>query len=165
MNIFKYYEQLFKKIIKANTNLLGVNNTSSIKNLTVETPPPNYNFDISSNAAMILAKENKLNPKLVAEKLIKILKENVNEFEQITIEGPGFLNFKLNDKKKLEFIETILTLEDNFGKLQRNSKINLEYVSANPTGPLHVGHCRGAIFGDVLANILSFCGFQVTREY
>ena len=85
MNIFKYYEQLFKKIIKANTNLLGVNNISSIKNLTVETPPPNYNFDISSNAAMILAKENKLNPKLVAEKLIKILKENIVNLKKANI--------------------------------------------------------------------------------
>ena len=114
---------------------------------------------------MILAKRTKDNPKNIAEKIKNILKKESKDFSEISIAGPGFLNFKLTNKAWIKIIKDILKSNKSYGSEKNNKKFNIEFVSANPTGPMHVGHCRGAIFGDVLANLLKFNGNKVTKEF
>lgn len=137
-----------------------------LKNLTVELPPKGHKADMSCNVAMILAKFNQKTPLDLANILKKNFLENFKEFEKIDVAKPGFLNinFKIDFWKNHLF--KIIQSDANYGS-NRNlqQKYNIEFVSANPTGPLHVGHCRGAILGDVLSNLLKFNGHLVTKEY
>ena len=146
-----------KKIIDLPDNLKG---------LIVELPPKEHKGDMSCNVAMILAKFNKKTPLDLANILKKNFLENFKEFEKIDVAKPGFLNinFKIDFWKNHLF--KIIQSDANYGS-NRNlqQKYNIEFVSANPTGPLHVGHCRGAILGDVLSNLLKFNGHLVTKEY
>ena len=122
--------------------------------------------DISCNVAMILAKVNEKSPLDIGAVLKKKLLENFNEFEKIDLVKPGFLNlyFKIHFWKN--FLLRTIEANSNYGSHKESQmKYNIEFVSANPTGPLHVGHCRGAILGDVLANLLKFNGHLVTKEY
>ena len=114
---------------------------------------------------MVLGKSNKINPKDLAQKLKKLFISNINNFAEIEIAGPGFINIKLSKSALIKNINMILKNDKNYGSFKANKTYNIEFVSANPTGPLHVGHCRGAIFGDVLANLLIFNGNKVTKEY
>ena len=146
-----------KKIIDLPDNLKG---------LIVELPPKEHKGDMSCNVAMILAKFNKKTPLDLANILKKNFLENFKEFEKIDVAKPGFLNinFKIDFWKNHLF--KIIQSDANYGSnrnLQQN--YNIEFVSANPTGPLHVGHCRGAIIGDALSNLLKFNGHLVTKEY
>ena len=137
-----------------------------LKNLTVELPPKGHKADMSCNVAMILAKFNQKTPLDLANILKKNFLENFKEFEKIDVAKPGFLNinFKIDFWKNHLF--KIIQSDANYGS-NRNlqQKYNIEFVSANPTGPLHVGHCRGAIIGDALSNLLKFNGHLVTKEY
>ena len=146
-----------KKIIDLPDNLKG---------LIVELPPKEHKGDMSCNVAMILAKFNKKTPLDLANILKKNFLENFKEFEKIDVAKPGFLNinFKIDFWKNHLF--KIIQSDANYGS-NRNlqQKYNIEFVSANPTGPLHVGHCRGAILGDTLSNLLKFNGHLVTKEY
>ena len=146
-----------KKIIDLPDNLKG---------LIVELPPKEHKGDMSCNVAMILAKFNKKTPLDLANILKKNFLENFKEFEKIDVAKPGFLNinFKIDFWKNHLF--KIIQSDANYGS-NRNlqQKYNIEFVSANPTGPLHVGHCRGAILGDALSNLLKFNGHLVTKEY
>ncbi len=146
-----------KKIIDLPDNLKG---------LIVELPPKEHKGDMSCNVAMILAKFNKKTPLDLANILKKNFLENFKEFEKIDVAKPGFLNinFKIDFWKNHLF--KIIQSDANYGS-NRNlqQKYNIEFVSANPTGPLHVGHCRGAIIGDALSNLLKFNGHLVTKEY
>ena len=94
-----------------------------------------------------------------------MLLENINHFEVIEIAGPGFLNIKLSKQGLASNINEIFQNKETFGSKKSNKTYNIEFVSANPTGPMHVGHCRGAIFGDVLSNLLIFNGNKVIKEY
>ena len=114
---------------------------------------------------MVLAKTNKQNPKDLAEKLKKIFLDEIKSFSKIEIAGPGFLNIKLSATALINNINLILKSNKIYGSNNKNKTYNIEFVSANPTGPMHVGHCRGAIYGDVLANFLKFNGNKVTKEY
>jgi len=135
-------------------------------NVTVEPPRDPSHGDISTNAAMVLAKQAKTNPRQLAENIAKQLGE-IDIVDSIDIAGPGFLNLRLtHDVWQNELVE-IAKRADDYGRglANKGQKINVEYVSANPTGPLHMGHCRGAVVGDALATILEFSGYDVIREY
>ena len=131
----------------------------------METPPDKFNFDLSSNAAMILAKNINKNPRVIAEQLKEILLKEIKDFSSIEIAGPGFLNFKINNNTWQKTIDSILKSNKSYGSNKLKKSFNIEFVSANPTGPMHVGHCRGAVFGDVLSNLLIFNGGKVTKEF
>ena len=136
-----------------------------MKGINLEVPPEEFNFDLSCNIAMVLGKKNKINPKLLASKLKDIFLDKINNFSEIEIAGPGFLNIKLSKNALLNNINSILENNKFYGSSKNNASYNIEFVSANPTGPMHVGHCRGAIYGDVLSNLLKFNGNKVTKEY
>jgi arginyl-tRNA synthetase len=160
------YQKKLLDYLKSLKNKKIIDLPYNLKSLTVELPPKGHNADISCNAAMILAKLNKRNPLDLANILKKNLLENFNEFEKIDVEKPGFLNinFKI-DFWKIYLIK-IIQSNVNYGSNKHlKKKYNIEFVSANPTGPLHVGHCRGAILGDSLSNLLKFNGHLVTKEY
>ena len=166
MNLLLDYQKKLLDYLKSLKNKKIIDLHDNLKNLTVALPPKGHNADISCNAAMILAKLNKKNPLDLANILKKNLLENFSEFEKIDVEKPGFLNinFKI-DFWKIYLIK-IIQSNVNYGSNKHlKKKYNIEFVSANPTGPLHVGHCRGAILGDSLSNLLKFNGHLVTKEY
>ena len=165
MNLFDFYANKIKKKIIKNKSIFNLKNQNEIKNIVVETPPDKFNFDLSSNAAMILAKNVNKNPRVIAEKLKAILLKEIKDFSSIEIAGPGFLNFKISNITWQKTIDTILKSNKSYGSNKQKKSFNIEFVSANPTGPMHVGHCRGAVFGDVLSNLLIFNGGKVTKEF
>lgn len=134
--------------------------------ITAEPPKDKSHGDVASNAAMVLAKPLGKNPRAIAEEIVGELKKNRN-IENIQIAGAGFINIKLQNSEWLEVVKNILRNPQEFGKINigKNEKINVEYVSANPTGPMHIGHARNAVIGDVLARILSASGYDVCKEY
>ena len=164
MNIFEKFLINFKSQILENKNKLSLNNLNEFKGVVVENPPVEFNFDLSCNISLILAKLNNKNPRELAVKIKSILEKN-SEIKKIDIAGPGFLNIKLTNETLMVIIKDIIKSKSNYGSKKSDKKYNIEFVSANPTGPMHVGHCRGAIYGDVLANLLKFNGNSVVKEY
>lgn len=151
-----------KKIIEKALKTLNVECNTFI----VEIPNDKKNGDFSTNISMELARTLKKNPRIIAEDIVNNIDKS-NIIERIEIAGPGFINFYINKKYLLNGINEIIKLDSNYGKsdIGNKKKINIEYVSANPTGILHVGTARGASYGDNLSRIMSFAGFDVTREY
>ena len=135
-------------------------------NVAVEPPRDAAHGDMATNAAMVLAKPAKMKPRDIAEALAQKLTA-VNFINVAEVAGPGFLNLRLAPDMWQGVVKTSLSEGAAFGRscLGQGKKVNVEYVSANPTGPLHVGHTRGAVFGDALASLLDYAGFDVTREY
>jgi arginyl-tRNA synthetase len=134
--------------------------------ITVEPPRDASHGDMATNAAMVLAKPAGMAPKIIAEALATELAKDPR-ITEAQLAGPGFLNIRLAASVWQGLVKTILQTGPSFGKskLGQGSRVNIEFVSANPTGPMHVGHVRGAVFGDALARLLSFAGYDVTREY
>ncbi len=165
MNIFDNYLLTITKIILKNKESLNLDNLKNLENVNIEVPPKYFNFDLSTNISLVLSKTNKINPNDLAKSIKDLLLKNISHFEKIEVAGPGFLNIKLSKEGIVSNINSILKDRETYGSKKINKKYNLEFVSANPTGPLHVGHCRGAIFGDVLSNLLIFNGNKVTKEY
>ena len=165
MNIFEYYLSEINKVILNHKDDLKLSNLDNLSNVSLEVPPEQFNFDLSCNISLVLSKSNKLNPKNFAEQLKSLFESKIKYFEIINIAGPGFLNIKLSKSAMIENINSILESDQIYGSNNSNETYNIEFVSANPTGPMHVGHCRGAIYGDVLANLLKFNGNKVTKEY
>ena len=167
MNIFEIYKKKIIKFITDETSKGNLESGDVLKNINVDTPPENLNYDLSTNVAMVLSKLNKKAPNILAEQIIKLLKEKDSSIDQIDFAKPGFINIKFNSVFWKEFAEDLLNQNLSFGINQNLIKKSflIEFVSANPTGPLHVGHCRGAILGDTLANLLKFQGHDVTKEY
>ena len=165
MNIFESYLKEILSLIKQNQNKLNLNEINNFKGVNLEIPPVNFNEDLSSNICMVLAKINKLNPNELATKVQSLIKANIKDFKDVKIAGPGFINIDLSNDALVKIINKIFKDSSYFGSFNSNFKFNIEFVSANPTGPMHVGHCRGAIFGDVLSNLLKFNGNKVTKEY
>ena len=168
MNIYKIYfnhiiELLDKFKLDSNYNF---ENTEILKKITLEPPKNSINGDMSTNLAMLLSKSLKLNPKEIANKLKPYISKLPN-VELVDIAGPGFINITLKQKTWSDCIKKILLDPENWDKqdLGKGKRINLEYISANPTGPLHAGHARGAVFGDALASLLNEVGYEVIREY
>ena len=165
MNIFDNYLLKITKIILKNKESLNLDNLKNLENVNIEVPPKHFNFDLSTNISLVLSRTNKINPNDLAKSIKDLLLKNIDHFEKIEVAKPGFLNIKLSKEGIVTNINSILKDRDTYGSKKLNKKYNLEFVSANPTGPLHVGHCRGAIFGDVLSNLLIFNGNKVTKEY
>ena len=136
------------------------------KNVSVEPPRDPAHGDLATNAAMVLAKPAKSNPRALAELLVQRL-QCEPEIVSAEIAGPGFINLRLDDQIWRDELLAIAELGDDYGKsaMGEGRMVNVEYVSANPTGPMHMGHCRGAVVGDALAGLLEFSGHGVTREY
>jgi len=122
--------------------------------------------DLATNAAMVLAKEARSKPRELAEHIVAKLRDD-ELLAQVAVAGPGFINLTLTPAAWIETLRAVLHAGAAYGAsdVGKNTAVNVEYVSANPTGPMHVGHCRGAVFGDALATLLGFAGFRVTREY
>jgi arginyl-tRNA synthetase len=135
-------------------------------NVAVEPPRDPAHGDMATNAAMVLAKPAGMKPRDIAEKLAEKLGDD-DRIASAEVAGPGFLNLRLSPGTWRELVRTALAEGDAYGRseLGQGRKVNVEFVSANPTGPMHVGHTRGAVFGDALASLLSFTGHDVTREY
>jgi arginyl-tRNA synthetase len=134
--------------------------------VVVEPPRDASHGDMATNAAMVLAKEAKTKPRDLAESIAARLRADAL-IEKVDVAGPGFINLTLKPAAWAEALRTVLREGEAFGRIPAtgSAKVNVEYVSANPTGPMHVGHCRGAVFGDALASLLQFAGHDVTREY
>ena len=165
MNLFLEYQKKIFRILKKLEKKKLIKIPSKF-NFIVELPPKNQLADLSCNVAMALAKFNKSSPIKLAELLRQHLLINFKEFKNVDVAGPGFLNIRFHITFWQEFLTKVVKLDSKFGSNKNlKKKYNIEFVSANPTGPLHVGHCRGAILGDTLSNLLSFNGHKVTKEY
>ena len=167
MNIFELYLDKIKSIIvdlnKKNQLLVP----KTFNGINAEIPPPKFDCDISTNVAMVLSKLNNKSPLELAEKLKTEIKNNDDYIESISVVKPGFINIKFKPSFWSYFLKEIIDKAEKFGineKEKKNSYL-VEFVSANPTGPLHVGHCRGAILVDVISNVLIFNKHKVTKEY
>jgi arginyl-tRNA synthetase len=165
MNLFEIFSTKIKTIVTKNKDLLNLSNLNEFKGVTVENPPSEFNFELSCNICLILGKINNLKPQDLAVKIKKIFLTELKEAEVIEVAGPGFLNIRLENGYIKKIIKKIANSKNSYGSSSNNENYNIEFVSANPTGPMHVGHCRGAIYGDVLANLLKFNGNTVTKEY
>ena len=136
------------------------------KPVSVEPPRDAAHGDLATNAAMVLAKGAATNPRALAG-LIKLKLEAIPGVTQVDIAGPGFINLRIGEESWRDELVTILAEGEEYGlsTIGNNERVNVEYVSANPTGPMHMGHCRGAVVGDALARLLEAAGFRVTKEY
>jgi len=166
MNLFSEYHikiiKFLKKIEKKEKIILP----NKMDQITFEPPPKNLTGDISTNLLFVISKINKTSPMIIGEKISSLIKKEFKEFEKIEVKKPGFINFYFTNNFWRQYINTLIKMNKKYGinKISKR-KINVEFVSANPTGPLHVGHCRGAILGDVISNLLEFNENKVTREY
>lgn len=160
-NIFNKYELKIKNII---VELLGAD--VDLSRVTCEPPRDMTHGDMATNAAMVLSKAAGMKPRDLAEKLAEKLR-SMQGIKEVEIAGPGFINFRLTAEEWGELLKEILSLGIHYGDGHPASKrkVNIEYVSANPTGPMTVGHVRGAVVGDVLASVMKKAGYDVTREY
>ncbi len=165
MNFFNIYLEKIKKTVIKNKKKLDIKELQILNKITVESPPEKFDCDFSTNISLVLGKSLKQDPRKLADKIKDILIDEIKHFSSIEIAGPGFLNIKLSNDAWLFIMSNIEKNKKTFGSNNKNNKYNIEFVSANPTGPLHIGHCRGAIFGDVLSNLLKFNGNKVTKEF
>lgn len=166
MNIFDTFSQALKTIVSGLEKDGKLPENLDLKNVTIEPPRDASHGDISTNIAMVLTRQARMKPRDIADMVAEGLRD-VDDVEKIEVAGPGFINITLKRKLIQSQVSKILQADSNYGrsKIGGQEKINVEYVSVNPTGPLHVGHCRGAIFGDALASLLDYTGYDVTREY
>ena len=167
MNIFENYLDKIKSILIDLNKQGELIIPENFNGINTEIPPAQFDCDISTNVAMVLSKLNKKSPIDLAEQISPIIKDKDPLIENITIVKPGFINIKFKPLFWTNFIQEIITNAKNFGVNEKEKKLNflVEFVSANPTGPLHVGHCRGAILGDVISNVLIFNKHKVIKEY
>ena len=167
MNIFDLYLDKIKKIILDLSKNGDLILPDILDGITTEITPSKFNSDISTNVAMILSKLNKKPPTDLAKTLAEAIKKSDKLIDEISIVNPGFINIKFKTIFWTNFIKEIIKNSKTFGINTKEKKKNylVEFVSANPTGPLHVGHCRGAILGDVITNVLLFNKHKVTKEY
>jgi arginyl-tRNA synthetase len=166
MNIFRHFEERVETALKELAAEGAIPSGLDFARIAVEPPRDASHGDLSTNAAMVLAKPAGLAPRALAEKLAAKLKGGASVTE-VTIAGPGFINLRLTSSIWLSGIADILAAGPAYGAsdLGKDEAVNIEYVSANPTGPMHVGHVRGAVFGDALGNLLEKVGYRVCREY
>lgn len=166
MNVFAEVETRVRAALEALKSEGALPADLPLPNFEAEPPRDASHGDIAVNAALVLAKAAKMKPRDIAEAL-KAKLEAHSDIAKIDVAGPGFLNITFKEGVWQDLVRTILKDGPRYGAgPQRDAgKLNVEYVSANPTGPMHVGHCRGAVFGDALANLLVFAGYDVTREY
>jgi len=166
MNIFEIYRTHIINLLKDLNNKDLLQLPDNLNGINVDIPPIKFNCDISTNVAMILSKPNQKSPFEIANLITKELNNEAN-IENIAVEKPGFINIKFKKSFWSNFLTEVINNYKTYGINIKQEKKNylVEFVSANPTGPLHVGHCRGAILGDVLSNLLLFNNNKVTKEY
>lgn len=165
MNVYAHVETKIAAALSGLQAAGGLPAEVALPEVLVETPRDSTHGDLASNIAMALAKTAGKKPRDIAEALKAKLLDDP-EIAAVEVAGPGFLNITMTPDFWHGLVRTILTGAGDFGRgPARPDAVNVEYVSANPTGPMHVGHCRGAVFGDALANLLAFSGYSVTREY
>ena len=167
MNIFDLYLDKIIILIKKLNKDGSLELPESLNGINVDIPPSNFDCDISTNVSMVLSKINKKSPTDVANQLITLIEKQDPNIESISVAKPGFINIKFKNIYWNNFIKNVHDDYKNYGVniKEKKQKYLIEFVSANPTGPLHVGHCRGAILGDVLSNILIFNKHDVSKEY
>jgi len=167
MNIVEQVKERLKDEIKAAILKAGLAKEEEIPAVILETPKDKAHGDYSTNMAMQLARVAKKAPRFIAEDIIANFDQSKASIEKIEIAGPGFINFYMNNQYLTDLIPAIIEAKDRYGESDagQNEKIQVEFVSANPTGSLHLGHARGAAVGDSLCNILEKAGYDVTREY
>jgi len=155
---------MLARVRTACESILGT--TADLSRVVVEPPRDASHGDMAANAAMVLAKDAGQKPRELAEKIAEKLRAD-DLIAKVDVAGPGFINFTLHPRAWAEELRVVLAAGSDYGRSEigQGEKVNVEYVSANPTGPMHVGHGRGAVFGDALANLLAFAGYAVTREY
>ncbi len=166
MNIFADFNARIARVVEGLSLAPADGGPLDLSRLTVSPPRDEAHGDIASNAAMVLAKAAGVNPRALAERIAEALRQDP-DVAAVEVAGPGFVNLKLADRFWLNALKTMLAQGASYGRstVGGGRKTNVEYVSANPTGPMHVGHCRGAVVGDVLANLMAFAGYDVTKEY
>ena len=162
MNIFNKVRKVTLSAVEAVAEGVELN----LEAITVEAPRDPSHGDLSTNAAMVITKALKQNPRKIAELISAILKEEPY-ITEVNIAGPGFINLHIADSEWQEQVSQILAEGSNYGanNMGNNVKVNVEYVSANPTGPLHIGHARPAVYGDAMAKLLKVTGHEVVKEY
>ena len=162
MNIFEDIREIIINVAIS----IGIKDTNILNKITAEPPKDDSNGDIATNIALLSSKFLKKNPKEIAIDVVAIIIKNkfINEAK---IAGPGFINLSLDQAIFYKCCQNVLIHKHEYGKSNygKLEKVNIEYVSANPTGPMHIGHARGAVFGDSLANLLEYVGYDITREY
>ncbi|WP_426230221.1 arginine--tRNA ligase [Pararhizobium sp. DWP3-4] len=166
MNLFTDFGSRIKNVLEA-LDIVRENRSSlDFSRISVESPRDASHGDVATNAAMVLAKPLGTNPRALADQIVAKLQEDP-EVIGVSVAGPGFINVKLSVAYWQKLLTVMVAEGTEYGKsaVGAGRKVNVEYVSANPTGPMHVGHCRGAVVGDTLANLLEFAGYEVTKEY
>ncbi len=166
MNVFSVFTTHVRSAVEALAAAGVFAAPPDLARIVVEPPREAGHGDLATNAAMALAKDAGLKPRDLAERIATELRK-LPEVTAVDIAGPGFINLSLDPRVWREALRGAIVAGPAFGRsdIGAGAKVNVEYVSANPTGPMHVGHCRGAVFGDALANLLAFTGSDVTREY
>ncbi|MBA3446639.1 MAG: arginine--tRNA ligase [Pseudaminobacter sp.] len=166
MNIFADFSERIVKAVEGLDLKDKEGAAVDLSRVTVDPPRDATHGDLATNAAMVLAKPTGQNPRALAEKIAEALRAD-GDVAAVEIAGPGFVNLRLDDRYWQAHLALLLGQGADYGrsKVGAGRKTNVEYVSANPTGPMHVGHCRGAVVGDALANLLGFAGYDVTKEY
>jgi arginyl-tRNA synthetase len=166
MEIFMNIFEDIRKIIIDVAISMGIEDKNILNKITSEPPKDETHGDIATNIALLSSKILNKNPKKIAADIIILIKKNEYIYEA-KIAGPGFINLYLDKAILYECCRKVLCYKNKYGKSNYGNleKVNIEYVSANPTGPMHIGHARGAVFGDSLANLLEYVGYHITREY
>ena len=166
MNIFADFIDRVMKAVESLDLKAKDGGALDFSRITVEPPRDSTHGDLATNAAMVLSKAAGENPRALGERLARVLADDPDVAEA-TVAGPGFVNLRLGNAFWQARLGEMLELAGDYGRstIGAGHKVNVEYVSANPTGPMHVGHCRGAVVGDALANLLAFAGYDVAREY
>jgi arginyl-tRNA synthetase len=158
------FADMLSRVCAATASVLGPG--ADLSRIVVEPPRDATHGDMATNAAMVLAKDAGMKPRDLAESIAEKLRAD-DKVVSVSVAGPGFINLSLKPRVWSEELRLLLEQSTEYGRsnIGKGEKVNVEYVSANPTGPMHVGHGRGAVFGDALVNLLTFAGYEVTREY
>ncbi len=166
MNVFADFTEHVRAAVEALERAGGFTRPLDVARIVVEPPREAAHGDLATNAAMVLAKDAGVKPRELAERIAAEL-ERLPQVTGTQVAGPGFINLTLDRSVWRATLAAAIAAGPDYGRGNsgRDERVNVEYVSANPTGPMHVGHCRGAVFGDALANLLAFDGYAVTREY
>lgn len=166
MNVFVHFRSVIDDLLGQLADKGDLPTDLDTRNIAVEPPRDASHGDIATNVALVLAKQARRKPRDIADMLAPLLGD-LEEVETVDVAGPGFINLRLASSFWQGQVKTILEAGADYGASQMGAgvKVNVEYVSANPTGPMHVGHVRGAVFGDALANLLAKAGYDVTKEY
>ena len=166
MNLFTDFDARIKTALEQIDLVKEKRSEVDFGRIAIEPPRDPSHGDVATNAAMVLAKPLGTNPRALAEIITEKLKEDA-DVADVSVAGPGFINIRLSVGYWQRLLASMIEAGTDYGRstIGAGKRVNVEYVSANPTGPMHVGHCRGAVVGDALANLLSFAGFDVVKEY